>query len=119
MPLKFIANPQTAGVACIVAGILIVVCSDVTIKWLSDRYPLHQIVLVRSLVGMPIVFLIARWGEGSWRGLRTRRPLLHVARGLLLVTANSCFFLALAALPVADALALFFVAPLLITALPL
>lgn len=53
--------------------------------------------------------------EGGLRSLRTRYWKLHVCRGLLIVAANSCFYLALAVMPLAETLALFFVAPLFIT----
>ncbi len=55
--------------------------------------------------------------EGGLGLLRTRRLPLHLARGLLLVIANVCYFLALAALPLAETAAIFFVAPLFITML--
>jgi len=55
--------------------------------------------------------------EGGWRILKTSQPGLHLIRGLLIVVANLSFFAALAALPLADATALFFVAPLFITLL--
>jgi S-adenosylmethionine uptake transporter len=42
---------------------------------------------------------------------------LHAFRGLLVVLSNMTYFLALAVLPLADATALFFVAPLFITVL--
>ena len=55
--------------------------------------------------------------EGGWQILRTNQPGLHVLRGLLIVTSNMTFFVALAAIPLADATALFFAAPLFITLL--
>ena len=109
-------NPQLIGILCIVIGMFVILLNDVIIKWISGDYPIHQIVLTRSLVALPIILLIARF-DGGWQGLKTRRAPLHLARGLLIVIANMCYFLALAAMPLADAMALFFVAPLLITAL--
>jgi drug/metabolite transporter (DMT)-like permease len=52
---------------------------------------------------------------GGLTVLRTRRPVIHLVRGLCVVTANMCLFLGLAALPLADATAIFFVSPLIIT----
>lgn len=49
--------------------------------------------------------------------MRTNRPWLHALRGLLIVIANMTYFVALAVLPLADATALFFAAPLFITIL--
>jgi len=90
--------------------------NDMLIKLLSGDYPLHQIVFLRSVIG--IVFSLALVQlEGGFGILRTDKPLLHLLRGLLMVVANLSFFAALAVLPLADATALFFVAPLFITLL--
>ena len=53
--------------------------------------------------------------EGGWRALRTRNPGVHLCRGTLLVFANSAFYMAVAVMPLAEAMAIFFVAPLFIT----
>ncbi len=104
------------GIAFILAAVFCMSVNDMTIKLLSGGYPLHQMVFVRSAIG--IVFTLAMVQvEGGWRILRTDRPLLHLLRGLLIVAANMTFFAALAVLPLGTATALFFVAPLLITLL--
>jgi len=90
--------------------------NDVTIKALSDAYPLHQMVFVRSALAIPftLVFLTL---ERGWGTLWPARPGLQVVRALLIVIANLVYFAALTVLPIATATALFFVAPLFITAL--
>jgi S-adenosylmethionine uptake transporter len=55
--------------------------------------------------------------EGGLPALRTDQPFLHILRGVLIVIANMSFFMALAVMPLADATALFFAAPLFITLL--
>lgn len=52
--------------------------------------------------------------EGGLAVLKTRRPLLHLFRGVLLVFANMFFFLGLATMPLAETVALFFVTPMFI-----
>jgi len=108
-------SPLT-GIVFIVLGMAFISVNDALIKFLSDGYPLHQIVFVRSLVGIAISLVIVQF-EGGLAILRTAHPLLHLVRGLLLVIANLAFFLALAAMPIAEATAIFFVAPLFITLL--
>lgn len=104
------------GVFCLVGGLIVITLNDAIVKWLSGGYPLHEIVFVRAAIALTVTLGIARL-EGGLALLKTRRPLLHLARGLLLVAANMCYFLALAAMALADAAAIFFVAPLLITGL--
>lgn len=110
------ATPRTRGILCIVAATFFLTANDSMIKWLSPHYPLHEIVLIRSLVALIITLFIVRL-EGGLRILRTRRPVLHFTRGFLIVIANMAFFLGLASMPLADATALLFVAPLIITVL--
>ena len=87
---------------------------DAVIKWLSPTLALHEITLARSLVAIVITLVIVRL-EGGLSLLRTRRPVLHVLRGLLFIAANICFFMGVASMPLAEATAVFFVAPLFIT----
>lgn len=111
-----ILDSPVTGIFFIVLGMAFISVNDALIKFLSDAYPLHQIVFVRSLVGITVSLMIVRF-EGGLGILRTTRPGLHLLRGLLLVIANLTFFLALAAMPIAEATAIFFVAPLFITLL--
>ena len=106
-------SPNTRGVLCLVVAIACLTVSDAIIKWLSPELALHQITLLRSCVALVLVLLIAHL-EGGWHTLKTRRPVLHFARGLLLVLANMFFFTALAAMPLAETVTLFYTAPLFI-----
>jgi drug/metabolite transporter (DMT)-like permease len=47
--------------------------------------------------------------------MQTQRPMGHLIRGLLLVTANVCFYTGLASLPLAEASAIVFLAPVFVT----
>jgi len=105
-----------AGLLFILVGVLGISINDVLIKQLSGGYPLHQVVLTRATVALAFILFMVR-AEGGFTILKTRQPLLHLARGLLVVISNMSYFVALAVLPLADATALFFVAPLFITAL--
>lgn len=111
-----ISQSQAKGIACVLAGMALLSAQDAVIKWLSGDYPLHQVILGRSAIALALTLIVVRL-EGGWGLLRSRRPGLHLARALLLVVANVSYFLALAAMPLAEAIAIFFVAPLFITAL--
>ncbi len=108
-------NP-TLGILFVLAGVFAISINDMLIKELSGDYPLHQMVFTRSLIGILFTLILVQM-EGGWRILRTDRPFLHFIRGLLVVVANMTFFAALAVLPLAEATALFFAAPLMITLL--
>ncbi|OED39809.1 hypothetical protein AB833_14140 [Chromatiales bacterium (ex Bugula neritina AB1)] len=91
--------------------------NDVGIKFLSGDYALHQIVWVRAVVGLSVTLCVLMPLEGGYRLLKTRYPLIHIVRGLCVVFANMCFFVGLASISLPEASAIFFVAPLFITAL--
>ncbi|MGH6917733.1 MAG: DMT family transporter [Geminicoccaceae bacterium] len=104
------------GIVCIVAAMMMLSLQDSVVKLLGATYALHQIVLIRSLIAT-CVTLIVLAATARLDLLRTRRWPLHLIRGLLLLVTNSAFFLALVAMPIAEAVAMFFVAPLFITLL--
>ena len=108
-------NPRL-GIAFICFGMFFITVNDTIIKQFSDYYPLHQMVFIRSLIGIVLSLTILQF-EGGFKALRTDQPWLHLLRGVFLIFANMLFFLALATVPLGDATAVFFVAPLMITLL--
>ncbi len=109
-------NRAAAGIFFVLGGVLAISFNDMLIKQLSGGYPLHELVFIRSFIGIILSLFLIRM-EGGLQILRTSQPMLHALRGLLIVIANMCYFAALAAMPLADATALFFAAPLIITLL--
>lgn len=110
------AQKPVLAVVFVLVGVTCISVNDMVIKLMSTDLPLHQIVFVRSAIGIFFNLLILQ-AEGGMRALRTGQPGLHALRGSLIVIANMAYFAALAALPLADATALFFAAPLFITLL--
>lgn len=101
-----------------VAALIAVMCfslNDLGIKFLSGDYPLHQVVLIRSIIGTLTFLAIIMPLSGGWAVFKTKRIGVHLIRGGCVVLANMTFFLGLAALEIADAVAIFFVSPLIIT----
>ncbi len=108
-------SPAALGALCAGISVFFFSINDVAIKFLSGGYALHQVVLIRSVIGLAIIVaLIAPLTDG-WAIARTRRLWMHMLRGLCVVFANMTFFLGLAAMPLADAVAIFFISPLMIT----
>jgi drug/metabolite transporter (DMT)-like permease len=107
------ANLTGAGYA--LAAVTCFSVTDVGIKFLSGGYALHQVVFIRALVALVVFAVLVMPFAGGLGVLRTRRPVIHIVRGLCVVAANMCLFLGLAALPLAEATAIFFVSPLIIT----
>jgi S-adenosylmethionine uptake transporter len=104
-----------SGIAFVIAGVTVFSIQDVIIKSLSGDYPVLEIVFVRSLVSLPLLFAFA--GLRGGRRLRTSRPFEQAVRGVLMFLSYTTYYLALAALPLAEAVSLFYSAPLFMTAL--
>ena len=97
-------------------SVLLFATMDSLVKWLSADYPTFQIMFFRSAVALlPVSFFIARAGGISI--LKTGRPVLHLVRCCMGVCAMWCAFTGIARLPLADAMAIFHSAPILMTAL--
>lgn len=115
-PLAARQHSPGLAIAFVVFAMIGISINDMLIKQFSDRYPLHEMIFVRSSIGLVFSLVFLQF-EGGFASLKTRHIWLHVLRGLFIVAANMLFFAALASAPLADATALFFVAPLFITLL--
>ncbi|MGH1413935.1 MAG: DMT family transporter [Pelagimonas sp.] len=109
-------NRPAMGIMFILMGVAAISVNDLLVKMLSGGYPLHQTIWVRSFVGL-MFSLVFLYLEGGVKMLRTSTPGIHALRGILIVFANMTFYAAVAVMPLGQATALFFVAPLFITLL--
>lgn len=97
-----------------VAAFALYSSQDATAKLLAQRYPLPMIVALNAgFALLPIGWLVLR--NGGWSTLRTRRPVLHATRAVLVLLNVSFAFTAYRLLPLADAYAIAFSAPFFIT----
>jgi drug/metabolite transporter (DMT)-like permease len=110
------SNRPFLGILSLIAGVSIFSIQDAFIKRLSDHYPVHQIVFVRSLVAVLLLVLFVALTEGR-HGMRTRRLALHALRGVALFTSYMGYYLGLASMSIAEAIALFFTVPFFVAAL--
>jgi drug/metabolite transporter (DMT)-like permease len=103
------------GILALVVGIAVFSLQDVILKRLSGDYPLYQAMIIRSLTAVPLLLIIVRVLDGRLSTITTPNWGWMLARGFLNFTAYTAYYLGLAAMPMADTVALFFTAPLFIT----
>jgi len=112
------APPGSANLratALILASSLFFSLGDTIVKWLTQSWPVGQIVLFRSLACLVLLASLRRPGEPLWpRGLL--HPVL-LGRSAFEIGVTAAFFGALALMPLGDAVAIMFTAPILLTAL--
>lgn len=114
-PAALPLSPALTGALSAAAAVACFSVNDTAVKFLSGDYALHQVVMIRSLFGLAFLLALLMPFTGGVAALATRRLGMHLLRAACVVFANMTFFLGLAALPLAEGVALFFVSPLIIT----
>lgn len=104
------------GILFLVAGVAVFSVQDLILKLLSGGYPLHQAMVLRSLTAIPFLLLLVHL-DGGLRSLFTAGTKAMIWRGGVMFLAYTSYYLALAALPMATTVALYFSGPLFITIL--
>ncbi|MDM7932686.1 DMT family transporter [Tabrizicola sp.] len=110
-------NPALTGILFAIGGTLIFSVNDVAIKFLSGGYALHQVILIRAFVAMVFILTFIALSGTGFRQLITRRPRTHLLRVGIVMVSNVTFFVGLAAMPLADAVAVAFISPIAVTLL--
>lgn len=111
------ATAPIRGILFALGGALILSVNDVAIKSLSGKYALHQVILTRAFISMALILTVIAVSGTGFRQLLTRRPKEQIFRVSLVMVSNVTYFLGLAAMPLADAVATAFVAPIFVTLL--
>ena len=110
------ADRPFKGIALVLASTIFLGASDVTAKYLSATLPSIEIAWIRFLV-FALIMAPAMLPGSPLFALQTNRRGLHLLRGAALVGSSLFFISGLAFLPIAEASATGFVAPLFVTAL--
>jgi drug/metabolite transporter (DMT)-like permease len=104
------------GVLLQLLALALFVAMDALLKVMVASYPVPQLMFLRFAVHVVFVILAVRVFTGSlpWR---SRAPLLQTLRSATLAVASASFIVALMHVPLADATAVMFAAPVLTVAL--
>lgn len=109
-------NQSRKGILYLCLGVLVFSLQDAIIKKVSGDYPLTEVVGIRSLVGVPIMLALVQL-EVGWRALFAAHVGPLSLRALIMLGAYTSYYMAFPALPLADAVALYFTVPLFMTAM--
>ena len=112
-----IDRPQNVrlGILLMMSGLALFTGGEAIVKTLAKDYEITQVVWARYVFHALVTFIIFQ-RVGLFQNARTERPWLHLTRSVLMLVATALFFTALRYLPLADAVAINFLAPLLVTA---
>lgn len=110
------ARRNLIGIASLCVGVFIFSIQDAILKGLSGTHAVTLAIVLRSLVGLPILLVMVHY-EAGLKALKTRNWRLLIARGLILLVSYTTYYMAFPALPLAEAIALFFTSPIFVTLL--
>lgn len=101
---------------CILGGVGLASTQDAIVKSMSGSYPVYEALILRCFGSVPILVAIL-WRENGFAGLAT--PLIGriAVRGFILAFAYLCFVLSIAAMPIANAVAIYFTMPFFVAGL--
>lgn len=108
-------NNNYLGISAIVLGTICFSVNDISVKLFSSEIPLNQLMFFRAIFAISILLFVILPFYGGFKYLNTSNPVFHIFRGLAVVGANTFFFISIAELSLAEATAIFFIAPILIT----
>ncbi|CAN5455282.1 DMT family transporter [soil metagenome] len=100
---------------CACAAVGLAASGDAIAKSMSGTYPVHEALIIRCIVSAPIIYLIGR-RQTPRLDMLPRGSGLSFLRGAILCTAYMAFILSIAAMPMANVVAIYFVMPLVVAA---
>ncbi|MGB8314672.1 MAG: DMT family transporter [Aestuariivirga sp.] len=110
------ANRNLLGIASLTLGVMLFSTQDAIIKSISHDHAVTLAMAIRCLVALPLLFLMVHLECGV---AKLKSPLFWVLvmRGGIMLVAYTTYYMGLPALPLAEAIALFFAAPIIVTIL--
>lgn len=117
LPPKPTLSRKTIGILFMLGAMIDLPFLDLFAKILGrDGMPIVQIVCARVAFGTLLAAPFA-WRDAGAGMLHSARPWYQLLRAALLITTTFCFFMSVQYMPIAAALAVFFVHPLILTLL--
>jgi len=104
------------GILFVLIGGALVATQSAGLKWLTSDYPVGEIITMRAVFAfIPIAFIA--WRSGGMSSLRIHNFHAQSARALCFAASGFLWVLGLRFLPLADAVSITFMSPILVTAL--
>jgi len=116
MTINYQEDKAVLGILFLLAGEVVFSIQDVIIRSLSGSYPVFEIMFSRAVTAF-IPCLILVYFDSGFASLKTKRIGIHISRSLLMLLAYTFYYLGIAAMPLADVIALFYASPFFVTIL--
>lgn len=106
-------NTALSGLAYAVTGFAILSCGDAVIKSMAGAWPPYAVAALRFSMGTAGLSAML-WSLEGRRAFAPSNPWVQAGRGACLALASLCFFSAIFIMPLAEALAIGFLSPVLV-----
>ena len=103
-----------AGIGLRLLATFLMTAMSAAVRAVAETVPIGQLIFWRSFLALIPICLYMMWRHEFPSALSTKHPRLHVTRSLLGIFAMAMFFTALTYLPLANAQALGYLAPILV-----
>jgi drug/metabolite transporter (DMT)-like permease len=113
--MRLQSDNRTLATLCVLTGIGLASAQDAVVKYMSSGYPAYETLLYRCIGSLPVLAFML-WKEGNWSLATPLWPRV-LLRALILAVAYLSFVLAIAAMPIANAVAIYFTMPFFVAGL--
>jgi len=104
------------GVTLLMGCLIAMAGISALVKLLGTDYPIQQLLMFRFGIAA-LIFLCLASRNGGVQALKTRRPFDHAVRTLCGIVSLSAYFYAITEIPIADASAISYAAPIFVVVL--
>ena len=112
----YMHHSERSGILIALCGFALLSVGDAVIKTMAGEWSPLAVAALRFALGSAGLSILLAANEGA-PSFRPRNPRLQAARGFCLAAASLCFFSAIFAMPLATAMALAFVSPVIVALL--
>jgi len=114
--MKLQTDNRALALVCILIAIGLASAQDAVVKYMSSGYPAYETLLFRCVGSLPVIAVLL-WRQNGGFSIATPLWARVCLRGLILAFAYLCFVLAIAAIPIANAVAIYFTMPFFVAGL--
>jgi drug/metabolite transporter (DMT)-like permease len=114
--MSAVTEQRLKAASFVVAAVGIASAQDAIVKSMAGAFPAYEVMMVRGAIGAPILLTWLAMTNGI-STLRTSMFWPLVGRGLVLASAYFAFILSIAAMPIANSVAIYFTMPFFVAAL--
>ena len=116
MPSSSVTDNRARAAAFALLAVGLASTQDATVKAMSGTYPVYETMIIRAFAALPILGVWLALGLGL-RALATPLWPLILLRALILCSAYLAFILSIAAMPMANTIAIYFTMPFFVAGL--